>query len=336
MKIGRPFHEPSRRVPPAAPVARRAGSASDGPARREPFPRPPHDDSSPTPNSYRTLNYYADRYLHLLTPDAWKVLSYVARRVSGFEARQGRALLLKNDLEWNTTLKEMGASAERSPNVINREADDALAALGDDDAREAARRVLVSLVQVVPRRRGQDALRQVPLSEFDKPARPVVKSLVRARLLSSARDESTGEEVVAFAQEATLRHWEKLKGWLDEKREFLVWRQQLRTSMAVWEDNGKQPGDLLTGAALSTAEDFLATYADELSASDKEYITASAAEVGRRKRARHLGGRPRRRRAVRRVPRLQVLPAGAAGRKASSASGAASAGRPRDGAGSQT
>jgi MinD-like ATPase involved in chromosome partitioning or flagellar assembly len=195
------------------------------------------------------------------------------------------ARLLKNDLEWNTTLEEMGASGERSPNVINREADDALAALGDD-ARESARRVLVSLVQVAPPRRGEDALRHVPLSEFDEPSRRVIKSLVGARLLSSSRDESSGEEVVAFAQEATLRHWEKLKSWLGKNREFLVWRQQLRASMNIWEDNGKQPGDLLTGAALSTAEEFHATHADELSESDKKYIAASTAAVKRLRRVR--------------------------------------------------
>jgi MinD-like ATPase involved in chromosome partitioning or flagellar assembly len=198
------------------------------------------------------------------------------------------ARLLKNDLEWNTTLEEMGASAERSPNVINREAEDALAALGDDDARETARRVLVSLVQVARQRRAQDALRHVPLSEFDEPSRRVIKSLVRARLLSLTHDESAAEEVVSLAQEATLRHWSRLKKWLDEDREFLVWREQLRASMALWEDNGRQPGDLLTGAALSTAEEFLAKHADELSAADKKYIAASAAEVRRLERLRYI------------------------------------------------
>ena len=48
---------------------------------------------APTPNGYRTLNDYADRYMHLLTSDEWKVLSYVVRRTFGFQAREGRISL---------------------------------------------------------------------------------------------------------------------------------------------------------------------------------------------------------------------------------------------------
>jgi hypothetical protein len=36
------------------------------------------------PNSYQTPNAYVDRFMHLLTSEEWKVLSYTARRIFGF------------------------------------------------------------------------------------------------------------------------------------------------------------------------------------------------------------------------------------------------------------
>ena len=49
--------------------------------------------ASPIPNGSRTLNDYADRYMHLLTSDEWKVLSYTVRRAFRFQAREGRISL---------------------------------------------------------------------------------------------------------------------------------------------------------------------------------------------------------------------------------------------------
>ena len=37
------------------------------------------------PNSYQTPNAYIDKYLHLLTGEEWKVLSYAIRRILGFQ-----------------------------------------------------------------------------------------------------------------------------------------------------------------------------------------------------------------------------------------------------------
>jgi hypothetical protein len=45
------------------------------------------------PNSYSTPNAYCDRFMHLLTPAEWKVLSYTVRRIFGFNKRQDRISL---------------------------------------------------------------------------------------------------------------------------------------------------------------------------------------------------------------------------------------------------
>lgn len=45
------------------------------------------------PNSYSTPNAYCDRFMHLLTPAEWKVLSYTVRRIFGFQKRADRISL---------------------------------------------------------------------------------------------------------------------------------------------------------------------------------------------------------------------------------------------------
>ena len=57
----------------------------------------PAADSHRTPsfitNSYQTPNEYADRFMHLLSGDEWKVLSYTVRRIFGFQKREDRISL---------------------------------------------------------------------------------------------------------------------------------------------------------------------------------------------------------------------------------------------------
>jgi hypothetical protein len=45
------------------------------------------------PNSFQTPNAYIDRFLHLLTAEEWKVLSYAVRRISGFDKAQDQISL---------------------------------------------------------------------------------------------------------------------------------------------------------------------------------------------------------------------------------------------------
>lgn len=47
-------------------------------------------DSKFIPNSYSTPNAYVDQYMAFLTSDEWKVLSYMVRRIFGFQKRQDR------------------------------------------------------------------------------------------------------------------------------------------------------------------------------------------------------------------------------------------------------
>ena len=77
--------------------------------------------------------------------------------------------------------------------------------------------------------------------------RDVLERFVQARLLVSR--EGNGERVVEVAHEALFRSWLRLRAWLDADREFLLWRERLRTAHAQWRETGFDEGALLRGVA---------------------------------------------------------------------------------------
>jgi WD40 repeat protein len=101
----------------------------------------------------------------------------------------------------------------------------------------------------------------------------LLERFVQARLLVS-RDEG-GERVVEVAHEALFRSWERLRGWLDEDREFLLWRRRLRTALAQWRETGRDEGALLRGVALAEAERWLAERPEGLE-EERPFIEESA------------------------------------------------------------
>jgi len=102
----------------------------------------------------------------------------------------------------------------------------------------------------------------------------VLERFVQARLLVS-RDED-GERVVEVAHEALFRSWVRLRSWLDADREFLLWRERLRTARAQWQQTGFDEGALLRGVALEEARKWLAERPEGL-AEEREFIERSIA-----------------------------------------------------------
>lgn len=91
----------------------------------------------------------------------------------------------------------------------------------------------------------------------------------------------TGEQLVEVAHEALIRHWPRLRGWLDEKREIKPREQRINAKANEWKENGKKPEYLLQGSRLGDAEAFLATYPDELSTLAVELVRESERERDR-------------------------------------------------------
>ena len=138
--------------------------------------------------------------------------------------------------------------------------------------QQAATRVFLELV-----RTGEgtaDTRRRAGLQEIGEGARNLVKKLADARLVVTGRDEATGQETVEVAHEALIRHWQRLRGWLNADREFLLWRQRLRHDLSDWERTGHDQGTLLRGTPLSEAQRWLTVRGEHLSQPEREFIQA--------------------------------------------------------------
>jgi formylglycine-generating enzyme required for sulfatase activity len=87
------------------------------------------------------------------------------------------------------------------------------------------------------------------------------------------------------AHEAIFRRWEKLRDWIAGEREFLAWRTGLEAARRTWQATpAKSRQDaLLMGAALTQAQSWLAKRAQDLPATDREFISKS---MERERRAR--------------------------------------------------
>lgn len=110
-------------------------------------------------------------------------------------------------------------------------------------------------------------------------------SVADARLITiEGKGADAGERVIEVAHEALIRGWKRLKGWLNEDREFLLWRQRLHTSVEEWKRINHDESVLLRGGLLAEAERWFEARPDDLSAEEQQFIQASA-ELRQRERA---------------------------------------------------
>jgi hypothetical protein len=177
---------------------------------------------------------------------------------------------------------------------------------------EIARRLLTGLVWL-GEARGTVTARSMAktdlLGRFAEPARAegVLQRLADERLVVIRAEE--GEATADIAHDTLPLHWARLRAWIDADRTFLRWRERLRLAAAEWRRLGADPGSLLHGSALLEAERWLAEWASDLGAAEREFIEGSIAERDREQHARER----RRRRVLAGVSGALALTAALAG-----------------------
>jgi energy-coupling factor transporter ATP-binding protein EcfA2 len=154
-----------------------------------------------------------------------------------------------------------------------------------EEEKKFARRIFLNLI--TPGEETEDVRRRAALAEIlpEEPIRAdhvqaVVKALADARLITTGREEASGEETVEVAHEALIRGWERLKGWVQEDRAFLEWLKGLRVDLARW----KESREFLRGKPLADALDWVRKRGEDLGAEARLFIQASA----RRERQRRI------------------------------------------------
>lgn len=208
-------------------------------------------------------------------PGALPLLEYTLDRL--WEQRQGRVLTQR-------AYDEMGGVS----GALNQRAD-ALVAAFTPPQRQAARRLLVRLVDVgagmrpaTRRRQPLAKLRpaaQESAAHFDK----VLEVLVDERLL--VRDQANEHESIEVAHEALIRRWKKLQEWVMADRMMLAELEKVES----WVESCENYHTFLVGDQLGYAQEVRRSYPEELTPRALTLLDRSVAEQARRARSRRLG-----------------------------------------------
>ena len=89
-----------------------------------------------------------------------------------------------------------------------------------------------------------------------------------------------------MAHEAIFRRWDKLRDWIAAERDFLAWRSRLEAARRAWQatPDGSKNDALLMGAALTQAQSWLASAAEDLPVADRDFIDRSVERESKARR----------------------------------------------------
>ena len=211
-------------------------------------------------------------------PGALPLLQYALTEL--FAARTSDVLTLEGYLATGGVVGALGRRAEE------------LYAHLDPRAQATCRQVFLRLVSVDPA--AQDTRRRVrrrELRQLELDADALDEIFARYgehRLLSFDREPLTRTPTVEVAHEAILSQWDRLRTWIEERREDLLLHRRLVEAVEEWEDAGRVP-DYLPGAGRLAQFETWAVATDlVLTAGEREFLieARSAADDAARRRAR--------------------------------------------------
>lgn len=158
-------------------------------------------------------------------------------------------------------------------------------------ALESLRHTLLRLVQ--PGENVATSRRRVPLETLtsrEAPARAVqalLQPLVEERLVTTGRDDVSGQDYVEISHEALIASWPTLAHWIEDASADLRFGRSLEEAAADWQAHAASPDYLWGGLRLANAESWQARARPLLSGREEEFLAASqAAEQARQQEAR--------------------------------------------------
>jgi WD40 repeat protein len=158
-----------------------------------------------------------------------------------------------------------------------------------EDGKRICKGIFLRLVQVgdgtaVTKRRV--LLHELMPAEGESIVQMVVQTLAvedTRLLILESEPQHKDNIMVEVAHEALIRKWRRLRDWLDEDKEFLLWRQRLLTMLSEWQRVQSDEGALLRATLLAEAEGWLESRAKDLNADEVDFIKRS---ISLRERAR--------------------------------------------------
>jgi eukaryotic-like serine/threonine-protein kinase len=171
--------------------------------------------------------------------------------------------------------------------IIDREAERAIAALGESELTQLPRllRQLVTVTAGDSADSGALTTRTVPLATAapDPGARRLVDALVGARiLLISGEGEGTG---LQLAHQRVIADWRRARDLIAANQDFYRVRDEVEAQRRRWETAGNNRDRLIGhGVLLAEAESITARFGDELSSETRAFIAASSRRARARQR----------------------------------------------------
>ncbi|MCP5236499.1 MAG: TIR domain-containing protein [Zoogloeaceae bacterium] len=146
----------------------------------------------------------------------------------------------------------------------------------EPDRLEALRRLFTLKLALLPRE-GEIMRRRARRAECGVDEWRLVEAMAGARWRLVTMGEEAAEATAEVAHEALLRHWPRVVRWLDEAREFLVWKSRFESDYRSWEEAGDavRSRTLLTGLALEVAVRWREQRPTELSDGERLFIGES-------------------------------------------------------------
>ncbi|HLO32238.1 MAG TPA: hypothetical protein VK249_24020 [Anaerolineales bacterium] len=139
---------------------------------------------------------------------------------------------------------------------LERHADASLASL-DEKGQALARSIFSGLIEIG--RGTQDTKRTalfdelVPANASTAEVLAIVQKLADARLIIT--DEQAGKDTVTISHEKLIEAWPWLKKLVDDNRDVIALQNEIASDAKEWEDHGRDPSYLYTGARLGLAQE---------------------------------------------------------------------------------
>jgi len=120
-----------------------------------------------------------------------------------------------------------------------------------------------------------DTRRRAMSSELGTETQSLVKTLADERLVVTSRVTGSEEYIIEVSHEALIRHWSRLKGWVDAERQFLIWQQRVNVAIKQYEYSNGNSDLLLRGFALNEALEWLKERPLHCSSDERQFVIAS-------------------------------------------------------------
>jgi hypothetical protein len=145
--------------------------------------------------------------------------------------------------------------------------------------RKVLKRVFLRIVR--PAKDGLDTRRRAAFTELPPEGAELVLKLANERLLVTNQSAISLERTIEVAHEALISNWSTLRVWVNEDREFLLWRDRLGTLLTAWEGAQESDDALLRGPLLIEAQKWFDQRSQDLSDQERKFISTSRDEKER-------------------------------------------------------